>query len=86
MDVKKDQILIDLLRRAIANDNVTMEEYRNANFTDLVNKRGYHREAWFDLRIWIDDEDIRATDPQYSESKLKRLKWLLNEIDPEAPT
>jgi hypothetical protein len=39
--------------------------------------------AWVALQWWVNDDDIRAKDPQYGEMRKRQLQELLDRIEPD---
>lgn len=73
--------LIDLLRRAIADEEIPDQEVYDVEWraSGLLNQLA--RQARHDLGMWINDADIRAKDAQWAANTRGRLEWLLEELE-----
>ena len=57
--------LVVLIERILAGSVVSYEEVINADWRADGELDRFANEAHFDLKFWVDDEDIRAKDHEY---------------------
>jgi len=72
--------LLDALRRIVAGGTVTGEEFRDTarNPRDLD---GIEQAAWLRFSQWMDDDDVRARDPQYADMQARQIAAALADLE-----
>lgn len=83
--------IVESINRILAGEAFTREHFDaqpRAGWDEIKSKSGIIRSnespahfAWLALQWWINDDDIRAKDPEYAEMRKQQLQDLLEQIE-----
>uniref|UniRef100_Q07NU0 Uncharacterized protein n=1 Tax=Rhodopseudomonas palustris (strain BisA53) TaxID=316055 RepID=Q07NU0_RHOP5 len=88
--------IIQSIRRILSGENFTYEDFKaqpldgegeiksQSRFATRPERDPEHF-AWLLLQMWVNDDDIRAKDPEYGEMKKRQLQDLLDRIEGRSP-
>ena len=87
--------IVESINRVISGEAFTREDFDaqpRAGWDEIKSKSGIIRSdknpahfAWLALQRWINDEDIRAKDPEYGESRKGEFQGYLEQIEQSHP-